>query len=91
MTTTTPAPEVEPAPAKAPAPAWRRLLPVAVLAAVIAVALDLDRFLTFDSLREHRAMLTGFVADHLVLAALAYAAAYAAAVALSIPGASSSP
>ena len=48
--------------------------------------LDLDRFLTFDALREHRETLTAFVADHTALAALTFVAVYAAAIALSVPG-----
>ncbi len=49
-------------------------------------ALDLDRFLTFAALREHRAALTGLVESHLGLAALAFVLVYAAAIALSVPG-----
>jgi uncharacterized membrane protein YdjX (TVP38/TMEM64 family) len=68
--------------------ALRRLWPLMLLALAIALvfALDLDRFLTFAALREHRAMLTGLVADHLVLAASAFVLVYAAAIALSVPG-----
>jgi uncharacterized membrane protein YdjX (TVP38/TMEM64 family) len=65
-----------------------RLWPLAALALAIALvfALDLDRFLTFDALREHREALTGFVADNIVLAALVFTVVYAAAIALSVPG-----
>jgi uncharacterized membrane protein YdjX (TVP38/TMEM64 family) len=65
-----------------------RLWPLAALALAIALvfALDLDRFLTFEALREHREALTQFVADNMVLAALVFAVVYAAAIALSVPG-----
>jgi len=65
-----------------------RLWPLGVLAlAIIAVfALDLDSYLTFEALRAHRAMLTAFVADHVVLAALAFVVVYTLAIALSVPG-----
>ena len=66
----------------------RRLLPLAALALAVAAvfAFDLDRYLTFDSLRENRAALTGFVAANGVLASVVYVLIYAAAVALSLPG-----
>jgi len=65
-----------------------RLWPLGVLAlAIIAVfALDLDSYLTFEALRAHRAMLTAFVADHVVLAALAFVVVYTLVIALSVPG-----
>jgi uncharacterized membrane protein YdjX (TVP38/TMEM64 family) len=82
-------PPVAPPAAKLAAPLWRRLLPVAVLAAAIALVLatGLHRYLSFDALRDNRQALQAFVAAHYPLAALAYVAVYAAAVALSIPGA----
>ena len=66
----------------------RRLLPLAALALAVAAvfAFDLDRYLSFDSLRENRAALTGFVAANGVLASVVYVLIYAAAVALSLPG-----
>jgi len=65
-----------------------RLWPLAVLALAIAafLAFDLDRYLTFETLREHRAALTGFVAANVTLAALVFALVYAAVIALSVPG-----
>ena len=65
-----------------------RLWPLALLAAAIAaaLALDLDRFLTFDALRENREALSRFVAANLVLAALIFVGVYAVAIALSVPG-----
>jgi uncharacterized membrane protein YdjX (TVP38/TMEM64 family) len=65
-----------------------RLWPLAVLAlAIVAVfALDLDRYLTFEALREHRQLLTAFVAGNMILAALAFVVVYTIAIALSVPG-----
>jgi uncharacterized membrane protein YdjX (TVP38/TMEM64 family) len=65
-----------------------RLWPIAVLALAIGAvfALDLDRFLSFAALREHREALTAFVADHRVIAALCFSGVYALAIALSVPG-----
>jgi len=67
----------------------RRLWFVAGLLGVLAGArlLGLDRHLSLETLAEHRAALTGFVAGNLPAAALAFVAAYAAIVALSVPGA----
>ena len=66
----------------------QRLLPLAALAFALAAvfAFDVDRYLTFDALREHRAALMGFVAANGALASVAYVLIYAAAVALSLPG-----
>jgi uncharacterized membrane protein YdjX (TVP38/TMEM64 family) len=66
----------------------KRLWPLLILALAIAAvfALDLDRYLTFAALREHRAMLTALVVEHRVLAALAFVVVYALAIALSVPG-----
>ena len=66
----------------------RRLLPLAALALAVAAvfAFDLDRYLTFEALRDNRVRLTGFVAQNGVLASVAYVLIYAAAVALSLPG-----
>lgn len=68
---------------------WRRLWPLAVLAAGLALffALGLDRYVSLSALGEHRADLAAFVERNGALAAAAYVAAYAAAVAFSIPGA----
>lgn len=61
------------------------------LAAVGVVLLlrftGLGEFLSLETLARHRAALTGFVAQNAVLAGLIYVLAYAAAVALSVPGA----
>lgn len=67
----------------------RRILPLVVLAALIGAvfALGLDRYLTLDALRDNRAALLKVVETNVVLAALVFVAAYAGAVALSLPGA----
>ena len=67
---------------------WRRLLPLAVLAGVVAAffVLGLDRYLSFNVLAEHRKMLLDSVAAHPWLAPLAYAALYVVVVAFSLPG-----
>lgn len=66
----------------------RRLWPLAVLALAIAAffALGLDRYLTFDTLRENRALLTAFVAENAFWASLLFVLVYAAVVAMSVPG-----
>lgn len=66
----------------------KRLLPIAVLIAglVAFFAFDLDRFVTLDALKTHRAVLQEWVASQGVLAWLVYAAIYMVAVAFSIPG-----
>jgi uncharacterized membrane protein YdjX (TVP38/TMEM64 family) len=71
------------------AAAWRRWLPLAALAAlaVAAYASGLHRHLSLEALSAHREALQGFVAAHTVGSPLAFVAAYAAAVALSLPGA----
>jgi uncharacterized membrane protein YdjX (TVP38/TMEM64 family) len=82
--------ETVPAATAAPAaPLWRRLLPLAVLALAIALvfATGLHHYLSFDALRQNRQVLEDLVARHHVLAPLAYVVIYAAAVALSVPGA----
>ena len=68
---------------------WKRILPLVVLAALIAAAfvLRLDRYLTLDALRDNRATLLDLVRVNGVWAALAYVLAYAGTVALSLPGA----
>jgi uncharacterized membrane protein YdjX (TVP38/TMEM64 family) len=66
-----------------------RWLPLAVVAA-LAVGLwasGLLRFLSLETIAQNRDVLKGFVADHLVLAVLAFMASYVAMVALSVPGA----
>lgn len=66
----------------------RRLAPIGVLAVGLAAffAFGLDDYVTLQSLKENRGVLRDWVAAHGVGAGIAYAAVYAVAVALSIPG-----
>lgn len=66
----------------------RRLLPLAILTGGIATffAFDLDHYLTFEALREHRSELMGFVMQMPVIAVIAFILIYAIATALSLPG-----
>lgn len=67
---------------------WRRLWPIALLAAGLAVAklTGLDGYLSFDQLQQNRAALVDWVDRWGVLAVLVYAAIYIAVVAFSLPG-----
>jgi len=67
----------------------KRLLPVVALAALIvaAFAFHLDRYLSLDFLRQNRAQLSAYVAEHGLAASLGYVTAYVGVVALSLPGA----
>jgi uncharacterized membrane protein YdjX (TVP38/TMEM64 family) len=66
----------------------RRIWPLLALALAAAAvfALDLDHYLTFAALREHREALTAFVDRHMLLAGLIYIVSYALVIALSVPG-----
>lgn len=64
---------------------WLGLAAVALLLALRFAGLG--EFLSLETLARHRATLSGFVTGNAVLAGLAYVAVYAAAVALSVPGA----
>lgn len=70
-------------------PAWRRYLPLAVLAGAMAAAYaaGLHRYLSLDAVAEHRDALKQAVEANRFLALGSYALAYTAAVALSFPGA----
>ena len=67
---------------------FQRLIPLLILMAglVAFFALGLHRYLSFQTLREHREVLLSWVDTAGVLAALTYMAVYAAAVAFSLPG-----
>jgi uncharacterized membrane protein YdjX (TVP38/TMEM64 family) len=69
-------------------PIWKRLLPVAVLAALFAAffVFDLDAYLSFQTLQDHRDTLKAMVAENAVLVGLAFILIYAAATAASVPG-----
>jgi len=65
----------------------RRLLPVAILLAVIGLAfgLGLHEHFSIDTLREHRSFLNGFVAEQAIVAALAFVGLYALTTILWLP------
>ncbi len=61
---------------------------LAAVAAIVALRYSgLGDYLSLDTLKTHRAELVAFVEENFVLAALAYAGIYTAAVAFSVPGA----
>jgi len=67
---------------------WRRMVPPLVLVAGLAAffALDLNRYLSFSALGEHRATLLAWVGSHSLLAPVIYMLAYIIVVAFSLPG-----
>jgi uncharacterized membrane protein YdjX (TVP38/TMEM64 family) len=69
--------------------AFTKLIPLALIAAGIAAffALGLNKYLTFDQLRQHRGELTAFVASMPVTAVALFIVVYAGVIALSVPGA----
>lgn len=71
-------------------PLWKRLLPLAIIAAALAAffALGGPDYVSMDSLRDNREFLSGLVADNFVLVLLGFIATYAILVAISFPGAS---
>jgi uncharacterized membrane protein YdjX (TVP38/TMEM64 family) len=70
-------------------PLWLRLLPLAILVAglVAFFALGWHRYVSFEMIRIHRAMLMEWVARWGTMALAAYVAGYALMAAFSIPGA----
>ena len=66
----------------------KRLLPLALLVVATAAVFffDLDRFLTFEALRENRFVLMDFVDNQGLLAVFVFMAIYAIATAVSLPG-----
>jgi uncharacterized membrane protein YdjX (TVP38/TMEM64 family) len=75
-------------PAKSRGGILRRVLPLAVIAAGIAAffAFGLDKYLTFEALRDNRMALKTFVDGNPVLAPALFMAIYAIAISLSLPG-----
>lgn len=67
----------------------RKVLPMTILAALVGVAywVRVDQYLTLDTLRDNRAALLSFVEENKLVAAVSFVTAYAAAVAVSLPGA----
>jgi uncharacterized membrane protein YdjX (TVP38/TMEM64 family) len=66
-----------------------RLLPLAAIGIAVALvfALDLDRYLSFETLKSHRQTALAWYADNPALVVLGFMAIYALVVALSLPGA----
>ena len=67
----------------------KRLIPLVVLVAIgiTILALDLDEYLTFEALKEHRAWLVDFVARQGFVAVLIFVLIYMVQTAVSLPGA----
>lgn len=80
-----PGDEPESAPTRS---AVARFWPLALLALgfILFFALDLQRFVTLDTLRDNRAVLSDRVAAHYLAAIFIYIAAYILMAALSLPG-----
>lgn len=70
-------------------PLAMRLLPLLVICAGIAAffVFDIDRFLSFDALKDNRDFLKTWTAENTALAAFVFVAVYCVMVALSLPGA----
>ena len=66
----------------------RRVLPIAILIAgfVAFFALDLNRFVSLEALKENRETLRMLVSDNGIIAILAFVAIYATVIAFSLPG-----
>ena len=66
----------------------KRLMPLLLLLFVLGLFLffDLGRYLSFEALREHRMLLTGWVSEHALLAPVFFMLVYVAVVAFSLPG-----
>ena len=69
-------------------PSWLRLAPLVILICglVAFFALGWHRYISFETLKTHRAMLLDWVSRWGMMAAVAYAAGYALMAAFSIPG-----
>jgi uncharacterized membrane protein YdjX (TVP38/TMEM64 family) len=65
----------------------KRALPALILIALVALAyaVRIDQYISLDVLKANRATLATLVAEHTVLAAIAYVVAYMGVVALSLP------
>jgi uncharacterized membrane protein YdjX (TVP38/TMEM64 family) len=75
------------APRPTAVPAWRRWLPLAVLAAVMVLVLVMGwhRYLSFKTIGLNYDLLKSYIADNLALALLVYVALYVVIIALSLP------
>lgn len=67
-----------------------RLLPLGLIAGALVAffGLGLNQYFSLEALEQNRDVLRAFVADNLLVALLAFIAIYAAAVSISVPGAS---
>jgi len=67
---------------------WQRIAPLLALVAglVAFFAFDMNRYLSFSALGEHRVALLGWVGVHGLLAPVIYMLAYVLVVAFSLPG-----
>lgn len=70
-------------------PHAKRLIPLVILGLVMVLffVFDLHRFVSFEALKTHRMQILGYYETHRLLTIGAFAIAYTAVVALSIPGA----
>lgn len=77
----------QPSPSKARF-SFKRLIPLLILVAglLLFLALDLHRYVSFNTLSEYHETLTRWVADHTLLAGLVYMLIYAVVIAFSLPG-----
>ncbi|WP_419903650.1 TVP38/TMEM64 family protein [Kiloniella sp.] len=75
---------------KAQAPKFKRMLPLLLLGAGLAVVYSMGwhRFLSFEALQENRDVLDGFVQERGFIAILTFLGLYTVAIAFSIPGGS---
>jgi uncharacterized membrane protein YdjX (TVP38/TMEM64 family) len=75
--------------AKATRLSWKKLGPVAVILVAFGLffAFDLDKYLTFESLRDHRETLLAWYQANQLMAITSFVVIYSLVVALSIPGA----
>lgn len=83
-------PDIDAAEQTPPKSLARRLLPLGVIAAALALffALGGPDYVNLDTLKENRELLSGFVKDNLVMTLLGFVALYAVLVGISFPGAS---
>lgn len=67
----------------------KQLIPIGlILCAMVTVYFfDLNQYLSFESLKENRKLLSAWTENHFLLMSLAYSITYIFAVALSVPGA----
>lgn len=83
-------PTTSPSPTDVPKPLWKRLLPVAIIAAALSAffALGGPEYVSLDSLKANREALSAMVADNFALVFIGFIALYAFLVGISFPGAS---